>query len=95
METMRLDAEIVLHPEGTYVATCTVTPGCLGTGPTPKSALRALHETVKHFLKPALKHCSQVEISVLVAVSDQHACLPQERKAEAMPLGRMRRSPQQ
>ena len=94
METMRFDAEIVHRPEGTYVATCAATPGGLGTGQTPESALRALQETVQDFLQPALKHCPGVEVSVVVVASGIHASPPSERKSASIRVGSMERNVQ-
>lgn len=87
METIRLPAEIVRRPEGAYEATCASAPGCIGTGPTPRSALRALHEALQDFLKPALKHCSPVGISLLVVAPGIHASPSSERKSGAMSDG--------
>ena len=94
METMRFDAEIVHRPEGTYVATCAATPGCRGTGLTPRSALHALQKVVQNFLAPALKHCSGVEVSVVVVASGLHASPPSERKSASIRVGSMERNVQ-
>jgi len=94
MEAIRFAADIVRHPEGTYVATCAATPGCLGTGPTPRAALDALHKAVQDFLEPALKHCSQMGVSVRVVASAIQAPLPSEREHGAIPVGWMKGSPQ-
>jgi len=87
METIRFPAKIFRGPEGTYVATCAATLGCLGKGPTSRSALDALHKAVHEFLQPALKHCSQVEISLRVVASGIHASPPSQRRPTAMPVG--------
>ena len=94
MEAIRFAAEIVRHPEGTYVATCAATPGCLGTGPTPNAALHALHKAVRGFLEPALKHCSQTSVSVRVVAPGIQAPSPSERESGAIPVGWIKGSPQ-
>ena len=93
METIRFAAKTVRQIEGTYVATCTAAPGCLGTGPTRRSALQALRDAMQDFLEPALKHCSQAEISVLVVASGAQTSPGSERKPGAVTVGRMERSP--
>ena len=92
METIRFTAEIIRHNEDTYEAICAATPGCRGTGPTPRSALHALRKTMRDFLEPALRRCSQVRISFLVVASGAGGSPPSQRKAGAMPGGWVERS---
>ena len=84
METIEFAAKIVRRPEGAYAAICAAAPGCLGTGPTPGTALNALHKAMQDFLEPAVKHCPQVEISLLVVASGPQAVPSSERKSGAM-----------
>ena len=92
MDRIASTARIVRRPDGSYVARWVTAPGCLGTGPSPTAASQALREALQDFPEPAITHCPQVRISVLVDASRVGTSGPPKRASRRVHVGCLART---